>query len=170
MTSPSLELILKNALQWSRQHPGEKVKTIELSRGLKIRARVVEGLAQILLWRNKEESPSELEVHVTAEKAGFRDDGYDWLEIQDGVFQIDELPAVILPLFEPSKAQKIIQMLEWLAQRDPFWALPQVIASRKKGLKDLKDLEFDIEWKWENWQHCWAVRQQHLDALERRAA
>lgn len=164
LETPSLELILKSALQWSRQHPSEKVKTIELSRGLKIRARVVDGLAQILLWRGDKVVPSELEVHVTAEKAGFRNGGYDWLEIQDGMFQIDELPAVSLPPLESNKAQKIAQMLEWAAQRDPFWALPQVVANRKKSLEDLRDeAEFDLEW-------VMAVRQQRLDALERGAA
>ena len=78
MTSPSLELILKNALQWSRQHPGEKVKTIELSRGLKIRARVFEGLKQIVCWWGVGYQPSELdlelELHRVADQAGLEGD------------------------------------------------------------------------------------------------
>ncbi len=166
LETPPLELILKNALQWSRQHPGEKVKTIELSRGLKIRARVVEGLKQIVCWWGAGQPSDldlELELHRVADQAGIEAEGYVIDELDGEKFQIQELEAVILPPVEQTKTQKIGQMLEWAAQRDPFWALPQVAANRKKGLEDLKDLEFDLEW-------VMAVRQQRLNALERRAA
>ena len=46
------------------------------------------------------------------------------------------------------RARAIQDILAWDAGHDPFWTLPQVQASRRAWLTDLKDDALREEWRW----------------------